>query len=200
MQIFRNPFSAMPQSPNFELYGERGGILIAAFDLILMELQGGSSIFKPSSVLGLFNGAAVSTPAGGNVGVIADYDWPPVNAFDIKPYVKITPSIGTDLSKIPKISIAAPPTIASGDPVTLKIGNGIPGNIVQNTIFIRAYPDFSSQVKCYRIDFDQHLLSQTHGGRIVHNASNVELGMLISTQNQSNGTCHAIVFPSHLIN
>jgi len=195
MQITRDVFGPIPSSPIRELYGNLNGILIAPIDIILFD----SGTFNPPSVSGSFNGANVLLSAGTVLGTIARSPWPPTNAFDVEPFVKITPNSGVNLATFPDISSAAISALSSGSSVQLLTGgSGIQGKIVDPNIFGRSFITFSFRVNAFTVQFNEFLLPSLHGSRIV--LAGQLIGMLISTRNNpSNGTCDALVYPANLV-
>ncbi len=196
MQINRDTFGAIPFSPIRELYGNLSGVLIAPIDIILFH----SGTFNPPGASGSFNGANVLTSAGTTLGMIASSPWPPANAFDVEPFVQITPSAGVDLTIFPDISSAAIPALSSGSSVKLLTGGtSISGNIVDPNIVGRSYITFSFRLNAFTVQFNQFLLPSLHGSRIVL-AGRQLIGMLIATRNNSSsGTCDALVYPANLV-
>lgn len=196
MQINRDTFGAIPPSPIRELYGNLGGILIAPIDIILFH----SGTFNPPTTPGSFNGANVLTSAGTVLGKIASSPWPPANAFDVEPFVKITPSAGVNPLNFGDVSSAAIPALSSGSSVELLTdGAGIEGRIVDPNIVGRSFITFSFRVNAFTVQFDQFLLPSLHGSRIALVGDSL-IGMLIATRNNpSNGTCDALVYPANFI-
>ncbi|KAI9134865.1 hypothetical protein [Acaryochloris sp. CCMEE 5410] len=199
MQVFRVDSPTILQSPVFEMYGRQDGVIIAPLDLVLIQLDGSPS-FRPPTSPGTLNGFAIRTPVGGNVGTIQSYDFPPADPFNIKPFVKIEPADGVTLGAIPDTKVDSAPPISVGSPVTFQgtVGS-VPGTVVSSNILTLPYPSFSSRVQHYQINFSRHILPSLHGGRVFIDSSSTLLGMLIATQNLLDGTCDAMVFPSHLI-
>ena len=180
--------------PKKELYGRKGNELIAPLDLLV------DNAGNLPDIPGTFVGEKIVTPGGGLVGTILSYDWPPSNPFEVRPVVTIQPDSNLSLRGIPDIAVTSAPMVALKDAVTLDIGTGINGSIVvADEPVIRAYSNFSTEVQTYRVDFNQQLLSDTHGGRVTIDATNQLLGMLIATQNRADGSCQALVFPADRI-
>ena len=196
MQINRDTFGTIPPSPDRELYGNLGGVLIAPIDIILFH--GGT--FNPPSTAGSFNNANVLTSSGSILGTIASSPWPSANFFDVKPFVKVTPDPGRDLTELPNISSSGIPVLSSRDSIELLTdGGSISGEIVDPNIFGRQYINFSSRVNTFTVKFDQFLLPSLHGSRIVTSAG-LLIGMLVATQNNpASGECEARVFPADRI-
>jgi hypothetical protein len=202
MQIKRDAVGTIPSSQTRELYGNLGGILIAPIDIILFH----SGTFNPPSTQGSFNNANVLTSAGTTLGKIASSPWPPTSLFAVEPFVKITPNLGTattpgiDLTLLPNVSSGGIPALSSGDSIKLVTGGGnISGSILDPNISGRIYLTFSFRVNAFTVQFNQLLLASLHGSRII-TSGGLLIGMLIATQNnQSNGTCDALVFPADRI-
>jgi hypothetical protein len=196
MQINRDKFGAIPPSPIRELYGNLGGVLIAPIDIILFH----SGTFNPPLTAGSFNTADVLTSSGPILGNISSSPWPSANSFDVKPFVKITPELGVDLTILPNVKSSGIPALSTGDSIKLLTdGGSISGEIVDPNIFGRQYINFSFRVNTFTVKFGQFLLPSLHGSRIV-NSGGLLIGLLIATQNDpASGECKALVFPADRI-
>jgi hypothetical protein len=163
-----------------------------------MQNVGGVEIFQPPKVFGNLIGASGATHSD-LVGSIIGFDYPPTNLFDVKPVVFIQPDTNFDLTNISEVKTSSAPSIHQGDPVTLILAPGltVAGKLVSNGTVTRNYPEASSEVQAYRVDFDQTFLRDVHGARII--AGNALLGILIATQNQRDGSCHTLVFPAEKV-
>ena len=198
MQIFRNTFGTISPSPIRQLYGNSGGTLIVPIDIILF--RGGT--FSPPTSSGSFNGAEVVTSSGTVLGNISSSPWPPIDPTNVEPFVKITPDLSLNLDSFANIISTAIPTLNQDDTVEL-VRDGatnISGKIVDSSIQERTYIDFSFRVNSFIVRFNRILLRDLHGSKIVKSSGGQLIGMLIATQNNSDGTCDTLIFPANLVN
>ncbi len=191
-------------SPLRELFGRHEGRLVLPLDLCIMVETGNTESPNFPANPGHFNGAPVVDTGGGSVGTVAAYDWPAADIGAVRPYTMVQPAAGADISGIPPAS-APDPNVREHDVVRLEIINdqlqSVPTGVtgaVAGLAAIRMYPDLGHRVLAYRVDFGQNLLSAAHGMRVCVAQPKVLLGMLIATQNQPDGKCHALVYPAHL--
>jgi hypothetical protein len=198
MQVFRDTFGAISPSPIRQLYGNLGGTLIAPIDIILF--RGGT--FSPPTSSGSFKGAEVLTSSGTVLGKISSSPWPPVDPTNVEPFVKIAPDSSLDLSGFASV-ISTPIPILRQDAAVELVrdgGSNISGKILDPSIQGRTYINFSFQVNSFIVRFDRILLRDLHGSKIVMSSSGQLIGMLIATQNNSDGTCDTLIFPADLVN
>jgi hypothetical protein len=198
MQIFRDTFGTISPSPRRQLYGNLAGDLIAPIDIILF--RGGT--FNPPTSQGSFNDAEVVTSSGTLLGNISSSPWPPVDPTDVEPFVKITPDSSLDLGDFTNVISTSIPTLRQDAAVEL-VRDGetnISGKIVDPSIQGRIYIDFSFRVNSFVVQFDRILLRDLHGSKIVMSSGGQLIGMLIATQNNSDGTCDTLIFPANLVN
>lgn len=197
MQISRQAFGSIPQSPLRQLFGSKNGNFIAPLDLVTMQLDSSNSeVFKPLT-LSTLKGATVGTIAI-DIGTVDSYELPIVS-FDIKPFIVIKPINGISVG-ITRAIKQVKLSLKKGDSVKLKDSSGdISGTVANDGIVNRSYLNFSNQVSVYRIDFPTNLNTENHGSR-VEDASGNLIGMLIQTQNDTvTGICETFVYPAHLI-
>ena len=189
-------------SPLREVYGAVDGALILPLDLcLIVQGPGGEQAQFPTSPGTLVDDEVVDT-GGGVVGHVANYDWPPATAFDVKPIVRVTPTANVALPS----ARANPIDVGVGETVELQtidgnlqsVASGATGTVT-GPMVLRAWPDLSRRVQTYRVDFGQHLFPTSHGARVVVRDGGRLLGMLLFTQNQADGTCHAFVYPAQFL-
>ena len=196
MQINRDTFGVIPSSPIRELYGNLGGVLIAPIDIILFH----SGTFNPPSSSGSFNGSNILTSAGTVLGKTSSSLWPPVNTFDVQPFIKITPNSGVDLTIFPEVNSPLIPVLSNGNSIDLLTeGSSIKGTIIDPNIVGRSFITFSFRVSAFTVQFSQFLLPSLHGSRIMLTGGQL-IGLLIATRNNpANGTCDALIYPANFI-
>ncbi len=190
-------------SPLRELYGSKEGVLLFPIDICIYVDQGGKELLSYPSTSGQLLGQSVTNSGGGTFGTMLRYDWPPANPFQVYPFAAIKPSF--DISSI-ATGKAPAPQVHIGDSIELQqfdddfkaVRTGVKGTIT-GLIASRFYPDIAHRVMAYQIKIDQQLLNSSHGSRVITGTAGELLGMLLATQNQSNGTCEAMVFPASLV-
>lgn len=190
--------STISSSPTRQLYGNLGGTLIAPIDIILF--RGGT--FSPPTSSGSFNSAEVSTSSGTVLGNISSSPWPPADPTNVEPFVKIAPDSSLDLSGFANVISTSIPTLNRDAAVEL-VRDGatnISGKIFDPSIQGRTYIDFDFRVNSFIVRFNRILLRDLHGSKIVMSSSGQLIGMLIFTQNNSDGTCDTLIFPADLVN
>jgi hypothetical protein len=207
MQIFREIYTLnqtiFPASSVGELYGKKNmsgqTFLVAPLDIVIRQIVGGVSQYQPLITPGILKGSLVNSNTLGLIGKIHDYSFTPGIVLSWKPLVFIEPDPGLNLNSIMDIQTATIPPLIVGQSVNLFLDAGltVSGIIAQVGIVNRNFPDGNSLVNAFRVDFSQHLLSDVHGARVFIGGS--LLGMLIATQNQGDGSCHALVFPANQI-
>ncbi|MFB2771395.1 hypothetical protein ACE1AT_19220 [Pelatocladus sp. BLCC-F211] len=208
MQIHRDKFQDFDHSPDCQLYGRKvdpsNGIeeylLIAPLDLVKIKQSDNSAIFLPNFKIPQ-NQVSVLTTGGGNVGVIREFDWSLINPNG-KPVVYIQPHKNFPLHKISDVTQDkdSQPNVSVGESIILEFdGSQIKGTVKTAQPEKQAFGDFSSIVEVFQVKFEQHLYTSHHGSRVIISSSKKSLGMLIATQNQSDGTSLANVLPAHLI-
>jgi hypothetical protein len=199
MGIFRPEFNGIGRSPSREIYGEKGGFLVAPIDICIYEFSDDSVVrLNQVDSLGDLEGAAVRNTSGAKIGTIKSFE-APLASIDFKPVVFIQLGEGL-LTSISTRLPANPSEISEGDNVSITIDGVQISGIVEKTIENHAFLKPDLQTQAYTVKFGQRLLDRAHGAAVVLNSSNQLLGMLIITDdNRREGTTQALVYPAHLI-
>ena len=214
MHIFRpkhdNLHDNIAASPVRALYGRKGGLLLAPLDLCVLLVQpDGGEEFRTSLPPGRFLAAPVQEAAGGRIGLIAGYDWPPPGkgeSSSVNPVVLVQAAPSVNIRGIAdRERIAAQAEVE--DAVHLGRDDegdaeGVEG-VVRHGIGPYPYPDLAHQVSAYRVEFGRPVPREAHGSPVYLGAGGGAgdgagadlLGMLIATDNRPDGTCRALVYP-----
>lgn len=202
MQMRRLAFNTMPPSPLRQLYGVKKGSLLLPLDNCIFD---DDERMRLPSVPGALNGASVVDSAGGEIGTVSSYDWPPADMANVRPLVFIHPSGSLDINSVPN-GTAPKLVVKVGDDVEIvtlnddfePVPTGIHGSITALPDS-RIYPDLGHRVTAYIVHFNQTLNSPIIGARVRVSTTGELLGMLMATQNQLSGRSDTLVFPAHLI-
>ncbi len=212
MKIFRARHNTVPESPVRTLYGRKGNLLLVPLDICILQMANGIEEFRPPLEVSRLITAPVQDLEDGRLGVIAGYDWPPQKGESVNPVVTIQLAPSGNVKGIPDLRVLAS-QLRVGDLVFLSgedveqvvfaVGrktvnpdsvNRVVGTIVSLT-HLQEYPDLEHRVIAHAVEFQQHL-DPTVRGAAVRRESGELVGMLISTQNQPDGVCRALVYPT----
>ncbi|MEM8610420.1 MAG: hypothetical protein AAGF93_00265 [Cyanobacteria bacterium P01_H01_bin.105] len=152
---------------------------------------------------GVFINAPVSRSNGGNLGEIEKYNWPALGL--VKPFVLISTS--RNVSALPVGSTNSPPNNIMVDDEVFSEKAGfsgtspfpLKGKIISLTTSETAYGDTNRLVEAYVVKFNNPVVNDTHGLRIVHRSTNQLIGMLIASRVITPANSFGLVYPAHLI-
>jgi hypothetical protein len=204
MQVTRDPLkedqggtivTVVRQSPPREIYGRLGNQLLTSIDICFLEQGNTQPTPMPS---GLLLGVPVRLTTGTEVGVIADYDWPPADMMDLNPVVRIDAQI--DISAVPE-GAAAQARVSVGDELILcRIDGPNETPLAFQLTLTRSaapqpYPLPSMRATAYLASCDPVPARSLNGARVRVRATGELLGMLMTCSD--GGT--AVIYPAHLI-
>ena len=190
-------------SPLRELYGSKASALLFPIDICIYVDQGGHEQLNYPASQGQLLGHKVTNSGGGTFGAILKYDWPPVNPFQVYPFAAIKPAF--DISNVAsghalplQANIDEMIELEQFDDEFMAVRTGVKGKI-SGLIAPQSYPDLAHKITAYQINISQQLLNSSRGSRVVLATSGALLGMLLATQNRTDGTCDAMVYPASLV-
>ncbi|MGK7912392.1 MAG: hypothetical protein AB4050_13075 [Synechococcus sp.] len=199
MKILRLPRTAppAPASPMFEVFGKiDASTVIAPIALVVIDNVAGS--FNVN--LGRPNGDLVGTEiqfSAVPAGKITSYDFP-LPAPGLNPTVTVSLNDGLNVSAWPSASAPVPASVKGGDQVFLEtienngdttripayVGTLQPGNpsvTDSSLVTIESYFPPSRAVSAYTVSFNNSVLAEYIGARVIHGPTNSLLGMLLTS-------------------
>ncbi len=202
MNVFRAKHDNVSESPVRTLYGRKGSTLLLPLDVCILQTVNGREEFRPSPEDTRLVAAPIQDEDDGRIGLIAHYDWPPLDGGAVNPVVTVQLAPSASVKGVEDLRVLAS-QVNVGDTVVCAEG-GVEG-VVLRPLSRCTYPDLTHHVKAFRVEFYQHIDRRAHGAavRLKSGGRNGGLvGMLIATQNeepqdgQSKGICRALVFPA----
>lgn len=203
MKIFRVKYDNVPESPVRTLYGRKGNLLLAPLDVCILQLNNGNEEFRPAPEAARLIAAPIQEYNDGRMGVIAQYEWPPNNDSAINPVVTVQLAPSANAKGIPDLRVLAS-QVRVDDRVKVFLeskndGLSVLGQSIAGTVRTipqwHPYPDLIHRVLAYGVEFQQHVDRTMHGSAVWLETGEL-VGMLISTQNQPDGICRALVYPA----
>ncbi|MBC8104385.1 MAG: hypothetical protein H7Z41_17555 [Cytophagales bacterium] len=192
MNIFRAKHDNVPESPVRTLYGRKGSVLLLPLDICILQIVNEREEFRPSPEDARLIAAPIMDELHGRIGLIAQYTWPPRNGDPVNPVVTVQLAPSASVKGVEDLRVIACQAEA-GDAI-LCVESSVEGVILRSAERC-TYPDLTHEVQAYPVEFRGHVARRTHGAA-VRLATGELLGMLIATQNQNNGTCRALVYPT----
>ncbi len=192
MNIYRAKHDNVPESPVRTLYGRKGNQLLLPLDVCILQTVNGKEEFRPSPEETRLIAAPIQDERDGRIGLVAQYAWPPTDKTTVNPVVTVQLAPSANVKGVEDLRVIAC-QVAVGDGIVCVEGN-IEGKVTR-AIGWCTYPDLTHQVEAYRVEFQQHVSRRAHGAAVRLKSGEL-VGMLIATQNQENGACRALVYPT----
>lgn len=211
MNVFRARHDNVPESPVRTLYGRKGNLLLLPLDVCILQTVNGNEEFRPSPESTRLIAAPIQDELDGRIGLIAQYDWPPLPGNGNGAVVAANPVVTVQLAPSANVKGVEDLRVLAcrvevGDAIVCMEG-GAEGVVVR-AIDWCAYPDLSHRVRAYCIDFNQHISVRAHGSAVRLKSGGELVGMLIATRNLGSGAdgssdnsggggiCRALVYPA----
>ena len=196
MYLYRAKHDNLPESPVRTLYGRKGNLLLLPLDVCILQTVGGIEEFRPASEANRLISAPIQEEGGGRVGLIAQYEWPPLHhESPVNPVVTVQLAPSASIRGIEDLRVLAP-RVHTGDRVTLGSGKDSIEGTVYEQPGLHHYPDLTHHVQAYAVEFQQHMDRKLHGAAVWLSTNGRLLGMLILTQNEPDDLCRALVYPA----
>jgi hypothetical protein len=193
MNVYRAKHDNVPESPVRTLYGRKGNLLLLPLDVCILQTVNGRDEFRPSIENTLLIAAPIQDEADGRIGLIAQYDWPPLPGKPANPVVMVQLAPSANVKGVPDLRVIAS-QVHLGDSITCEEADA--EGIVWADLGPCTYPDLTHQLEAYRVEFNKHVSQRAHGAA-VRSTTGELVGMLIATQNStSSSTCRALVYPT----
>jgi hypothetical protein len=192
MNIYRTRHDNVPESPVRTLYGRKGNLLLLPLDVCILQVVNGIDEFRPSPEATRLIAAPIQDELDGRVGLVAQYAWPPLDGVPIDPVVLVQLAPSANVKGVVDLRVLASQA-AAGDIVICAEGD-VEGRVTECSGTC-TYPDLAHNVEAYRVEFKEHLSPRCHGAAVRLQGGGL-LGMLIATENQTNGVCRALVYPA----
>jgi len=194
MNIYRAKHDNVPESPVRPLYGRKGSYLLLPLDVCILQTVLGREEFRPCAEGTRLIAAPIQDEIDGRIGLIAQYEWPPLNDdAPANPLVLVQLAPSANVKAVEDLRVLAIQAEV-GDAIVCMEGD-VEG-VVSAAIDWCTYPDLTHRVRAYRVEFAAHIATRAHGSAVRLRSGDL-IGMLIATRNQEGtGACRALVYPT----